>query len=661
MKKILFLIMAMMALALTASAQSLEKPNLKWGNPTQEEMSMTSYSPDPEAEAVVLCKTTSQRYDLVAGDFKLYYQVKCRIKILKNEGKDQANIAIPYYYNGNKLGSREEIESFKGTSFNLVNGKVVKDKVSKDMITHEDISKTRRVMKVTFPKVEAGTVIEYEYTINSDFYFNVRDWVVQSSIPVAYTSYEITIPEWFRQSLNTTGHYNLDVNKKTVNMSFHEGTQSITCNGERSEIHGKNLPALKNEPFVFNPMVYGQKVAFEIVGIAIPGVAYKSFAVNWDDIDKQLLNDDDFGDVMKKNPLKKEMQEAGIYDITDRTEKINAIIRLLRSRVKWNEKITLSGSSASKALKEGSASNTTLNLMLTAMLNDAGIEAHPAVLCTRDEGPFMPTRPSMETLSTTVVVIPNGQNFDCVDCSIEHSGINVLNPLMVVNNARIVHPKIHDWWIDLTTKSIASSRSVITASIDENGLVTATRKSVYQDAEADDIRDDYSHAKDEAEFLQERFKNDNIEIQEYSIEDIDDFTKPVKETMSFTQQQTCTGDHIYVNQLIFPLISESPFKSETRILPVDLPYQENHNISIIFTIPDGWEVEETPKPIALITENNGLALKVLSQVNEKTINVSCRLTNNRLLYAPEEYVGVKMFFDDMQKHSKDMIVLRKKQ
>ena len=653
--------MALMALALTASAQSLEKPNLKWGNPTHEEMSMTSYSLDPEAEAVVLCKTTSQRYDIVAGDFKLYYQVKCRIKILKNEGKDQANIAIPYYYNGNKLGSREEIESFKGTSFNLVNGKVVKDKVSKDMITHEDISKTRRVMKVTFPKVEAGTVIEYEYTINSDFYFSVRDWVVQSSIPVAYTNYEITIPEWFRQSLNMTGRYNLDVNKKTVSMSFHEGTQSITCNGDRYEIQGKNLPALKKEPFVFNPMVYGQKVAVEIVGIAIPGVAYKSFAINWEDIDKQLLNDDDFGDVMKKNPLKKEMQEAGIYHINDRTEKINAIIKLLRSRVKWNEKISLSGSSASKALKEGSASNTTLNLMLTAMLNDAGIEAHPAVLCTRDEGPFMPTRPSMETLSTTVVIIPNGQNFDCVDCSIEHSGINVLNPLMVVNNARIVDSQKHDWWIDLTTKSIASSRSIITASIDDNGLVTATRKSVYQDAEADDIRDDYRHAKDEAEFLQERFKNDNIEIQEYSIEDIDDFTKPVKETMSFTQQQTCTGDHIYVNQLIFPLISESPFKSETRILPVDLPYQENHNISIIFTIPDGWEVEETPKPIAQVTENNGLALKVLSQVNGNTINVLCRLTNNRLLYAPEEYTGVKIFFDDMQKLSKDMIVLRKKQ
>ncbi len=661
MKKIFFLIMAMMALALTASAQSLEKPNLKWGNPTQEEMSMTSYSPDPEAEAVVLCKTTSQRYDLVAGDFKLYYQVKCRIKILKNEGKDQANIAIPYYYNGNKLGSREEIESFKGTSFNLVNGKVVKDKVSKDMITHEDISKTRRVMKVTFPKVEAGTVIEYEYTINSDFYFNVRDWVVQSSIPVAYTSYEITIPEWFRQSLNTTGHYNLDVNKKTVNMSFHEGNQSITCNGERYEIHGKNLPALKKEPFVFNPMVYGQKVAFEIVGIAIPGVAYKSFAVKWADVDKQLLDDDDFGGVMKKNPLKKEMQEAGIYDITDRKDKINAVIKLLRSRVKWNEKISLTGSSASKALKEGSASNTTLNLMLIAMLNDAGIEAHPAVLCTRDEGPFMPSRPSMETLTTTVVVIPNGTDFDCVDCSSEHSGINVLNPLMVVNNARIVDSKNHDQWVDLTGKSIATSRCIINASIDEDGLLTATRQSVYQDAEAEDIRNKYLNAKDQDEFLQKRFGEDNIEILEYSIEDIDDFTKPVKETIKFSQQQTATGDQIYVNQLIFPLVSESPFKSETRILPVDIPYRENHNINIIFTIPEGWEVEETPKPIAQVTANEGFALKILSQVTNNTVSVICRLSNNRLLFPAEEYTGLKMFFDDMAKLSKDMIVLKRKQ
>ncbi|MBR5085549.1 MAG: hypothetical protein IKX31_00920 [Muribaculaceae bacterium] len=459
-----------------------------------------------------------------------------------------------------------------------------------------------------------------------------------------------------------TGQYHLDVEQKTDNMSFHlKSGPSITCLGKTYEFIGKNLPALKKEPFIFNPKVYGQKIAFEVVGLSFPGSAYKNFAITWADVDKQLLNDDDFGGLMKKNPLKNEMQQAGIYDIPDRKEKINAIISLLRSKVKWNEKISLSGISASKALKEGSANNATLNLMLIAMLNDAGIEAYPAVLCTRDEGPFIATRPSLDILTTNVVVMPNGDDFDCVDCSSEHSGINVLNPIMVVSNARIVDSKNHDRWIDLTTKSIATSRSIITASIDGNGLLTATRQTSYQDAEANIIREEYLDAKDQDQFLQDRFKDDNIEILEYAIDGIDDFTKPVKETIKFTQQQTFTGDQIYINQLIFPLLSESPFKSESRVLPIDVPYNENQIININFSIPEGWEVDEMPKSLSQITENGGFGLKVLSQVNGNTINVVCRLTNNRTLFAPEEYSGIKMFFDDMVKHSKDMIVLKRKQ
>ena len=648
--------------ALGGQAQSLEKTNLKWGNPTQEELTMTDYPFDPEAEAVVLCKTTSQRYDIVAGDLKLYYQVKCRIKILKNEGKEQANIYIPYISNGNKLGEREVIDNFKGTSFNLVNGKVIKDKVTKDMISHENINKKRSVMKVTFPKVEVGTVIEYEYTINSDFYLFVRDWEVQHPIPVIHTYYNITFPEWFRFTINMTGWYHLDVKEETAIMSYYlNSSQSIQCNVKRYEFEGHHLPALKKEPFIFNPKVYGQKVAFEIVGIAFPGVAYKNYAITWADVDKQLLDDENFGELMKKNPLKSEMEQAGIYNIDDRNQRINAIISLLRSKIKWNENFSLYGSSVSKALKDGSANNTTLNLILTTMLNDAGIKAYPAVLCTRDEGPFSQTLPSLDVLSTTVVVLPNDDKFDCIDCSTEHCGMNVLNPIMVVNNARIVDSKNHDQWIDLTTKSIATSRSVITASIDGNGLLTATRISSYQDAEANIIREKYLDAKDQDQFLQDRFKNDNIEILEYSIDGIDDFTKPVKESFKFTQQQTITGEQIYINQLIFPLLSESPFKSETRDLPIDMPYRENQTITINFTIPEGWEVEDIPKSISQVTENNGFALKVLSQADGNIINVVCRLTNSRLLFAPEEYSGLKMFFDAMVKHSKDMIVLKRKQ
>ena len=60
----------MLCLASVALAQTPE-PNLKWGKPTDEELNMTTYAPDPEAEAVVLCSQTELRFDLSSSSFKL--------------------------------------------------------------------------------------------------------------------------------------------------------------------------------------------------------------------------------------------------------------------------------------------------------------------------------------------------------------------------------------------------------------------------------------------------------------------------------------------------------------------------------------------------------------------------------------------------------------
>lgn len=661
-KKSTLFIFALIFVNLFIKAQNIKSPNIKWGQPTNEEMKMTTYAHDPEADAVILAKTTKIFYKMVSGQLKEYIEVKCRIKILTNEGKEYANIFIPFHFNGNKHNQREVIESYKGTSFNLVNGKVVKEKVTKDMISFEDIDKTDRLMKMTIPKVEIGTIIEYEYTIDSDFYLYIRTWKAQEPIPVVYTTYDITIPMWFNFNGEMTGSYQLNPKIEQVNLSFAlEKNNVITCMGKRYLFTGIDLPALKKEPYVFNQKIYGQKVDFEIIGLEIPGSIYRNYAMEWADVDKKLLDDNDFGGVMKKNLLKNEMQQAGIYDIQDRNEKINAIIRLLRSRVKWNEDITITGTSATKALKDGSANNTTLNLMLVAMLNDADIRAYPAVLCARNDDPLLSNRPSLRHLTTTVVVLPNGDSYDCIDSSIEHSGINVLNPIMIVDNARIVNDKAHNNWVDLTNKSIASSRAFLTGKIDDNGLLSATRNRIHVAADAELIRAKYYTAKDSADFVHEQFMDDNIEIQKYNIEGINDFTSDIKEYIEFTQQQAFSGDHIYINQLVFPLIGESPFKSETRTLPIEMPYKENHNVSIEFTIPDGWEVEELPAPISLTTEDKGFSLKVISEAHDNIINVMCRITNTRLLYGTEEYPALKRIFDEMVKHSKDMIILKRKQ
>ena len=111
-----------MCLASMAWAQ-MPEPNLKWGKPTEAELNMTTYAPDPDAEAVVLCSQTELRYDFSSGSFQLITSAKKRIKILKEEGKDHANGGISYFFNGHRSGNCEILAKLKATAFNMVDGK----------------------------------------------------------------------------------------------------------------------------------------------------------------------------------------------------------------------------------------------------------------------------------------------------------------------------------------------------------------------------------------------------------------------------------------------------------------------------------------------------------------------------------------------------------
>ena len=66
---------------LCSAAQSVE-PNTKWGKPTAEELSMTVYAPDTSANAVVLYRSADVFYNYVSTGFRVFYVVKCRLKVL---------------------------------------------------------------------------------------------------------------------------------------------------------------------------------------------------------------------------------------------------------------------------------------------------------------------------------------------------------------------------------------------------------------------------------------------------------------------------------------------------------------------------------------------------------------------------------------------------
>ena len=228
------LVILFLTTGLTVSAQ--QNVNMKFGKPTKEEMEMTVYSPDPDAEAVVLCRLTNVEYTVQTNGYLVDYHEKFRIKVLKPEGVRFANVTIPYskinpdkaniggskfsllssniqiggsssdsYFEGaggslmeNSVGNytNESVEDLKATAYNLENGKTVKSTLKKGNVVKEQIDDLQYQVKFTIPDVKVGTVIEYEYCIHSELFWQLHDWYAQCEIPVVYARLDMEIPNY---------------------------------------------------------------------------------------------------------------------------------------------------------------------------------------------------------------------------------------------------------------------------------------------------------------------------------------------------------------------------------------------------------------------------------------------------------------------------------
>ena len=172
-------------------AMAQDNVNLKFGKPTKEEMQMTIYEAEPDAEAVVLCRLTDVEYTVQTTSFLVDYREKCRIKVLKPSGARFAKVVVPFqknmsayniggskitamslpkpggssdsYFEGEGVSMTEQIfdasademvESIKATAFNQEGGKVVKTSLKKSDIVTTKIDEQNYQVEYTVPNVK---------------------------------------------------------------------------------------------------------------------------------------------------------------------------------------------------------------------------------------------------------------------------------------------------------------------------------------------------------------------------------------------------------------------------------------------------------------------------------------------------------------------------
>ena len=412
---------------------------------------------------------------------------------------------------------------------------------------------------------------------------------------------------------------------------------------------------------LYAPRSYGQRVTMELRSVEIPGQWYKNYSASWEDVDQRLLDNEEFGGRLGKNPLKDEMQAAGVADIADVKERAMAIYRLLKEHVKWNEKYTLYGESASKVLKERTGSNASINFILINMLRDAGIEAYPVVMRSRDRGFLTVTRASSKELNTFVVALKLGDSYSFLDGSVEDGWLDILPDRLLVDRARVVGKDRPGEWVDLTGLAEAKTQSVVVAQLQPDGSMTADVQSRMTGSEAAYLRHDFRLATDSATYVSELAQELNCEIESMELTGHHGLGLNVSRKMHVSKQYDASGDMIYLNPWVLNVLTENPLTEEKRILPVEFPYVSTESLNTQVTLPDGYVVEELPQPLSVKSEDGALSCLIASACADGVLSSRCQLQVSKIFFSPNEYAVVKNFLDEVYKRLQDVIVIKKAQ
>ena len=286
MRKRLFFVLTMFAVCSLAFGQK------KFSKITAADFATPSEAADSSVDAVYIYDIGETRVTATTGLY-IETQVKVRMQIVTEKGKEYANKAVVFYYNPKGAqADNDKISSISAASYNLVDGKVVKTAMSSKYEFKEQIDDHRMRLKFSIPEVKVGSIIEYKYTIISPRYSDIPTWYFQHSEPVRYSFYSATFPEWFQYHVEERGYSPLKGKLENTNIMI----GSSLLKADRYIFEGENLRAFKNEKFIYCQDDYAQRVDFELKGVTIPGQIYKDYARKWDDVREYLKEEFDMAD-----------------------------------------------------------------------------------------------------------------------------------------------------------------------------------------------------------------------------------------------------------------------------------------------------------------------------------------------------------------------------
>ena len=594
---------------LTASLFAQKAP-IKYGKPKMEDLKKTMYKIDTTAPAVILCN-----YGYFNSDKFLFTQI-VRIKILKKEGYSWAN------WNFQTLGQT----NVRGKTFNLIDGKIVSDKLNSKSIFREEVVKNYYETKIAMPNVKIGSVIDIEVTYSGIPLM----WYFQKTIPVLYSELVMEPTDYLSFRKNYFGYIAFDITSPY---------RWVT----------KNVPAFQKEPFMAPIQNYLSHFEYDITSIHIPGEFVESFANTWKDVNTTLDKFSNFGGALKgSGSFFGGYAKAINSKYTNDEDKVKAAMALIHE-MHWNGKNRLfdkTGATLKYYFNKKEGSSAEINLALIRLLDKIGFEVYPVILRTRNRGHLSAFTPTIRNLNYVLAYAKINGKFFLIDGTDKNAPYYIL-PDRCLNEKGRISSKDTSNWVALTNNIKESKRAFYMLTLNKNDLsLNGSVQYAYKGYGAYNFRKAYRETGSREDYIYKLTKSiDGLTVLEDTLINMNNIYQPVKEKAKIVLNNQCfTTDSLIYLTVLPNRIIENPFKQEKRKYPIDFKYPKSFKTTVIITLPNNFQPVKIPASKRMKLPNNDATFTYAIAIKGNKLMLNYSLKINKSFFIQTDYQNLKAFY-----------------
>ncbi|OGX82220.1 hypothetical protein [Hymenobacter coccineus] len=319
-----------------------------------------------------------------------------------------------------------------------------------------------------------------------------------------------------------------------------------------------------------------------------------------------------------------------------------------------------------KAYDAHSGSAADVNLLLIAALRLAGLPAQPVLLSTRGHGRVSQAYPLLDKFNYVVALVPDADGHDLlVDATDPDLPCGTLPERCLNQTGRLIAPgpgAADGRWVDLRPSQRHVHFQQVKLALDAQGGLAGQVHEEYAGYAGADAREELARLGEKKYAAQLARQHAAWALAPLAVGARDNVQRPLALDYAFTRaaDDGALAGTLYLSPLREFLDGLNPFTQENRAFPVDFGAPQEETLLVALTLPDGYELAETPKPTVVDLPDGGGRFVYQATSLGGTVQLASRLALRKPVYAAAEYAHLREFYRLMLEKQAEKLVIRKK-